>query len=118
MNRKTEIVNAIIESTKIGYDRGLGSCPSAWLMLKIQGGASGGFGGFHLGGPVMSMFVLGVLDALEVESWNDLPGTACRIESEGWGGKAALRIGHLLKEQWFDPRKMKEALEAKEQGDG
>ncbi len=39
-----------------------------------------------------------VLDTLEVESWEKLPGTFVRAKSED---TQMVAIGHLLKDQWF-----------------
>ena len=46
-------------------------------------------------------FIASVLNVLGVETWEDLPGTHARVEFDG---QMIRRIGHWLKEQWFDPR--------------
>jgi hypothetical protein len=92
----TEITNAKISKTMLGFeDHGL---PTATIYLDY-GGAGQGYGGFHLGGPYMNKFVVGVLKALDVERWEDLPGTPCRVEQEH---SKIHRIGHYLEDKWFN----------------
>jgi hypothetical protein len=52
-------------------------------------------------------FISRIISTLEVASWEKLPGTVCRVEHEGWDGKI-IRIGHFMKDKWFDPRDLKE----------
>lgn len=104
--------NAKIEKTMLGIeDHGVMTC-----MLYLDYNGSGqGFGGWCLDSPVKDdegklikregtrkglNFIMQILKVLEVENWEDLPGTYCRIE--GTDNKV-YRIGHLLKDKWFDP---------------
>lgn len=110
----TEIKNARIVRTTLGVeDHGIFSC---FLMLEGDGWG-GGFGGYALDGPVKeggefkgrrgtawgAEFIRRLLDTLCVETWEALPGTIVRVESEGWGGRAAVAIGHAIKDRWFRP---------------
>ena len=47
-------------------------------------------------------YVMRVLNVLEVDEWEKVPGTHCRVETEGWGG-GIVRLGHWCKDQWFNP---------------
>ena len=114
----SEIKNAKIVSTTLGVeDHGL---LSAFVHLDGDGWGCG-FGGYKLDGPhghigqgpnYCAAFIRGVLDALEVERWEKLPGTIVRAYSEGPGG-GILRIGHAYKDKWFDPKKVFEALKGR-----
>lgn len=110
-NRVTKIENAKITGTMLGYqDHGILTC-----MINIEGdGWGGGFGGVALDQydpekceRVVSARAMGtiptILKILEKDKWEDLPGTFVRVETEGWGG-SIVRIGHLLKDQWFSFR--------------
>lgn len=117
----SERENAIIESTMLGTeDHGIFTC---WLSLKFEG-CGQGFGGYGLDEPTHENgqfkgrvgsaygmdFIMGILKALGVESWEALKGTHCRVERSERFGRID-RIGHILKDQWFDP----EALAVKHQ---
>lgn len=104
-----EIKNAVIESTRLGYkDRGM---LSAWIYLKYDGGGQG-FGGYSLDGvgtapkyertPSLAagIFIKGVLKALGVDDWEELPGTPIRVDAEH---TRVHGIGHYLKDDWFYP---------------
>ena len=108
---KDEIVNARITSTQLGReDHGIFT---AWLMLDY-GGSGQGFGGYALDGKPPERragserpgtafgceFIIRLLRTLDVERWEKLPGTVCRVECSDGRVK---RIGHFLKDQWFDP---------------
>ena len=91
------IRNAKIARVELGDgDHGL---PTAWLRLDMDGSGQG-FGGYHLGGAAMSIFVSGVLSALDVSDWSKLVGTYCRIDHD-WN--KVYRVGHIVKDTWFDP---------------
>lgn len=106
-----EIQNAKIERTFLGReDHGIFTA-----FLHLDYGSSGqGFGGYSLGSLKAEdetirnqsckfgvKFLLQVLDILEVESWEKLPGTKIRVDKEGWGDLYG--IGHYLKDEWFYP---------------
>jgi hypothetical protein len=116
-----EIVYARIKSTMLGTeDHGIFTC-----YLYCEGGGWGcGFGGYALdkwsevdkrriGSAYGLEFIKQILDTLEIESWEKLPGTVVRVETEGVGGGIG-RIGHFLKEKWFDPHQFSQEFAAKE----
>ena len=102
------VENCKIESTMLGYeDHGILTC---WLFLEGDGW-NAGFGGYALddydeskGRRVAStkglQTIAEILNALELDSWEKLPGTFIRAETDGWGGKCT-KIGHLIKDKWF-----------------
>jgi len=97
------IENAKITSTFLGReDHGI-----LTGMVTLAGDGWGvGFGGRCLGGDYTTEWIKGVLDTLEVSSWEKLPGTLVRVEWEGVGGRA-LRIGHAIKNKWYSGEKEK-----------
>ena len=113
MSRDTRIENAVISATRLGIeDHGIFT---AWVTIKGDGwGVS--FGGYafdqwsevrgrRVGADYGIEFIAQLMAAVGVESWEKLPGTHVRAETEGAGGRC-LRIGHILKNQWFDPEKL------------
>lgn len=105
MNRTIE--NAKIIRVTLGNDdRG----PSGWVHLEMNG-VGQGFGGYNLRGEAMSIFVLGVLNALEEYDWSKLVGKYCRVDHD-WGH--IYRIGHIIKDKWFDPKEAFEVLVKKQ----
>jgi hypothetical protein len=100
------IENAKIASVTLGNgDHG----PDGWLHLEMHGTGQG-FGGYNLGGEAMSIFVLGILNTLEVDDWSKLKGTYCRIDHD-W--RHVYRIGHIIKDKWFDPKEAFEEIREK-----
>lgn len=118
----TEIKNAVIESTMLGWeDHGILTC---YINLDY-GGSGQAFGGYALDQPVFGkeesrtsrqfkgrygtaygmQFVAEVMKALGVDSWEKLKGLHCRVEAEHI---KVHRIGHFLKDQWFSPEEFKE----------
>ena len=51
-----------------------------------------------------------MLETLEVDKWEALPGTPLRVRIDDKGGIEA--IGHFLKDQWFNPMILFEQLQA------
>jgi hypothetical protein len=97
---KTEIKNAVIEGTMLGKeDHGIMTC---FLQLDY-GGASQSFGGWSLK-TYGIQFIIRILEVLEVEEWEQLKGKVCRVEASL---DKVHRIGHVIKDQWFDPEKEK-----------
>ena len=109
MERKTEVLNAIIRSTTLGYeDHNIFT-----FMLHLEGDGWGcGFGGYamdtwskeqdkRLPTAFGMACVCAVLQTLELDSWEKLPGTAVRAVTEGLGGRI-VRLGHLIKDRWFN----------------
>jgi len=96
-----EIKNAKITGTELGgNERG----PSFWVYVDY-GGAGQGFGGYSLGGTFTHYVITGILEALEVDSWEKLKGTPVRVKASHDKVQA---IGHYLKDQWFDPSEFKD----------
>lgn len=111
MNRTTTIENCKITSVSLGLeDHGI---LTAHMYLEGDGWGCG-FGGYVLdnwdtekkqrvGSAYGTNYILRILKTLEVDQWEKLPGTPLRAETERWGG-GIVRIGHLFKDKWFDPR--------------
>jgi hypothetical protein len=97
-NMITEIKNAKIVYTTLGYeDHGIFT---ATIGLDYGSGGQA-FGGRCLRDKYAYEFISGVLNALEVKAWEKLIGVSCRVEADN---NSVHRIGHYLKDQWFDPR--------------
>ncbi len=110
-----EIKNAIIESTSLGKEgHGILSC-----MIHLNyGGAGQGFGGHgfdewdasqkkRIGCAYGMRYLARILEVLEVDTWEKLPGTHLRADAE-WGKIHG--IGNILKDLWFYPDKEKDVL--------
>lgn len=70
-------------------------------MLDTRSGSLGqGFGGYGMNGKWGMEFIKSVLKTLEVDSWEQLKGTHCRVDADN--GKIH-RIGHIIEDKWFDP---------------
>lgn len=105
-----EIRNAKITGTMLGYeDHGILTC----MIYLDYGGSGQGFGGYRLdsydkskdksfGSEYGMEFIKRILDTLEIDSWEKLKGTIIKVECSHCKVK---RIGHALKDQWFDPEK-------------
>lgn len=104
-------INAKITETKLGclHDRGI---MTFWIMLEFGSGEQG-FGGYamdsycktakkRLQTALTGEVVHGILEALELDSWEDLKGKYVRIavDSPGFGQKI-LGIGHIVKDKFF-----------------
>lgn len=115
---ETEIKNAIIESASM--DMGGRGLLTAWLHLNY-GGSGQGFGGYtlylpkdfkHHADPVnyAGHFIFRCLQIAGVEEWSALPGKTIRVDVDHGG---IVRIGHIIKEDWFDPKAEFQALRKK-----
>ena len=105
---ESEIKNAIIERTMLGYeDHGIFTC---YLYLNY-GGSGQGFGGYFLDsydeekqeriGSAYGMdFIVSILKVMEVSTWEELKGMHCKADAKH---EKVLGIGHLLKNKWFYP---------------
>jgi hypothetical protein len=71
--------------------------------VEDQGGTQS-FGGLAFNGVEGSRFmgewIKGVCKALQVDSWEKLKGTHCRIRRDKYGGPIR-SIGHIIHENWF-----------------
>ena len=108
-----ETKNAVIEQAIItSSDHG---CLSAHITLDY-GGTYQGFGGYALYLPksfkhhaVLSHaghFIWRVMEIAGVTDWNDLPGKTIRVRATFDGVR---EIGHIIKNDWFNPSKDFEA---------
>ena len=102
-----EIKNAVIESVTLEKgDRGFLQC---WLHLSY-GGSGQGFGGYVLYLPksyshhelksFAGHFIFRCMEIAGVERWDQLQGRTIRVRSEHHTVHA---IGHIVKDDWFDP---------------
>lgn len=115
MSDVEETKNAVIQSARFNTERGL----SAWLTLNYGGASVQGFGGFLLYAPdgwaahkapgnFAGHFIWRCLEIAEVDDWGKLPGRTIRVRASFSGVNA---IGHIVKDDWFDPRKDFEAIQ-------
>jgi hypothetical protein len=112
MSEEFEIVNAVIESATIGSgDRGFLDC---WITLDY-GGAAQGFGGYVLYLPKSfahhrllshgGHHIFRCMEVAGVTEWHKMPGRTIRVKKgKGFGG-LVLGIGHIVKDDWFEPKK-------------
>jgi hypothetical protein len=110
MIRDREIQNAVIDSVFIGYeDYGIFTCSVS--IQHAHGFQS--FGGYCLdnydenkkksvGTAYGLQFIILLLQLFEVKSIDQLKGLPCRVDSKY---DKIYRIGHFLKDTWFDPKK-------------
>lgn len=111
------IKNAKIKSTYLGIeDHGIFT---AFLHLDF-GGYTQSFGGYTLdkyvkdgrrsGHAFGTEFIMQILRVLEIESWEKLPGTVCRVRSgsDPEHYNSIEEIGHFMKDQWFNPKSLAE----------
>lgn len=114
-----EIKNAVIESARIVNDEhGLLDC---WLMLDY-GGVVQGFGGWALylpkdfahhdpSGPNYGgHFIWRVMEIAGVKEWSQLKGKTLRVRC---AYNKVHAIGHIVKDDWFDPDKDFAIMKAK-----
>ena len=113
---KVEIKNAVITDARFDTERGL----TAWIYLDY-GGSGQGFGGWLLYGPkgwkaheshgnYAGHFIWRVLEIAGVDDWSKLRGKTIRARCS-WSKVEA--IGHIVKDDWFDPAVDFAALEAR-----
>lgn len=109
-NERIEVDNAIIESTSITIaDHG---CLSVWLTLNYGEFGVQGFGGYSLYLPksfkhstnqknYAGHFIYRILEIAGVEEWNGLVGKTIRVKHSR---SAIYEIGHIVKNDWFNPK--------------
>lgn len=106
--------NARIIAASLGFH---GSALTSSIIVEFEGGAvKQGLGGLRLAQPGMaddatSWWIFGVLNALSLGDWKELEGQVVRVDSETEMGPL-VRIGHILKDQWFDVRELPKKKEA------
>jgi len=103
----TETRNAIIKSARINDENGF---LTAWLELDY-GGSGQGFGGFALYLPkgyrhatnqknYAGHFIWRCMEIAGVSDWSKIAGMTMRAQCEH---TAVHAIGHIVKEDWFNP---------------
>jgi hypothetical protein len=103
-----EIKNAVIESALITTEeRGFLDC---WLTFTYGDSSGQGFGGFTLYLPkswshhkMMSPaghFIFRVMEIADVTDFSKLKGRSIRVKAEH---NKVHAIGHIIKDDWFDP---------------
>jgi hypothetical protein len=106
----------VITAAYFDTERGL----SAWLSLDY-GGSGQGFGGYmlyvpkdwsHHGGQAnyCGHFIYRCLEIGDATDWAKLVGRTVRVKSEHSKVHA---IGHIVKDDWFDPSKEFEELKSR-----
>ena len=96
-----ETKNAKIKSTFLGTeDHGIFT---ANLTLDYGGGGFQDFGSHELKYEKYGIeYLERILKTLGIESWEDLPGTVCRVKADRRHVEA---IGHFIEDKWFNPEK-------------
>jgi hypothetical protein len=103
-----EIKNAVITEASITINgKGILDC---WLTLDY-GGSGQGFGGYALQLPKdwahYSMlgpaghFIYRVMEIAGVNDFDELTGKSIRVDSDN---SKVYRIGHIVNDDWFDPK--------------
>jgi hypothetical protein len=91
--------NGIIKSVHLGFE-GNGIL-TAMVKIGQLGGVVQGFGGWNLdakGYPVGAK-IRELLEAIGVDSWEELVGKPVRVERTTLGGINC--IGHIIEDRWF-----------------
>jgi hypothetical protein len=92
------IRNAIVESTHLGKeDHGIVTC-----QLHLSYGSSNqSFGGHSLMYEKYGIaYINAILETLNVNKWENLPGTHLRVKSTS---QKIVAIGHIINDTWFNP---------------
>lgn len=105
---KDQVMNAKIESTRIGNDDH-GSL-DIYVFVDHECGHQG-FGGWALYLPkgfthhemnsIAGHHLWRIMEIADVETWDKLPGEAIRVRIENG---FIVAIGHIVKEDWYEPR--------------
>lgn len=106
-----EYINAKVTNTQLGclHDRGI---MTFWIHLEFGIGGKG-FGGYCLDSwdsdnnervqsKLTGDMIYGILQALDLDSWEDLKGKYVRVavDEKGFGQKL-LGIGHIVNDKFF-----------------
>lgn len=101
------IANAVVRASFLGRAQGA-KCRTAFVRLQIGESAQGAFGGLPMypdGEQEIEKrrdrieFIFELLDTVGVISWEQLPGTPCRVEIDENGRVVA--IGHYVGDKWL-----------------
>lgn len=112
-----KIRNGVIKEARIYVeDHGLLTSSIGIDYGGDYGGAFQSFGGYSFGGfrdkklkgDYMGLWVRGIFRVTEKDDWNRLPGTPVRVETDTG---VITKIGHFLKDEWFDPGEEYKAYE-------
>lgn len=99
MGSMDEIENANITSTNIGPENH--GIFTAGLMLSGAGWGQG-FGNYALKHSDHAYhFINGVIKAVGVELWENLPGKVCRVKRDNG---LIIAVGHIVEDRWYEPR--------------
>jgi hypothetical protein len=103
----SDIENALILKTHLGYeDHGI---PTGYITLELSTGGVQAFGGLNFRpAEEMSKFVIGVLDAVGVRSWEQLPGQHVRVRHKDGLMTTIVGIGNILQDKWYIPEALLE----------
>ena len=88
-----EVQNAIISETFLGYEE---HGNLTFQLYLRKGNSVQAFGGYRLN----VEHIQAILKTLKVSSWEELPGTPCRIRADDSHIEA---IGHFMINEWFQP---------------
>lgn len=93
--------NALITSIQLGFeDHGILTC---YLNLDYGDGGHQSFGGYNIQTNA-GTWIEKILNTVGVDEWSKLKGVTIRanLSSDGLDGRIN-SIGHIIKDQWFDP---------------
>jgi len=94
--------NAKIDGTMLGYERGI---LTFMIYLDYGDGGMQGFGGYALGKEYTTTVIKGILEAVGVDTWEKLKDTHVRVVLDPGVNPKIIKIGHILDDKWFDPRR-------------
>lgn len=103
------IKNAIIEKADLQIERGV---LTGWIFLIYANGGQGfggsalylekGFAHHDIKAAFAGHWIFRVMQIAGVESWNNLVGKTIRTKGGGVGSTLTA-IGHIIKDDWFNP---------------
>jgi hypothetical protein len=124
-----KITNGVVREAVVRFDRDI--FLSVWLFIDHEDGGTQGFGGYVLGGlpsaacgkhdqqpNLAAEFLVGVMQACDVEKFNDCVGKAVRVmrESDDWS-TPIVGIGHVIKnDRWFNAKERMKKMCGKSEG--
>ena len=104
--------NAVIEHALLTRNDGDRCILGVWLSVNY-GGSGQGFGGYALYLPksfshhklesVAGHFLYRCMEIAEVDDWDKMKGRTIRVRKEDEFGRI-VAIGHIVKNDWFDPK--------------